>query len=87
MIWWMNCAFSTIVLVVSVWAVLDPRVKTRLFGTAAFSCIGLFSALHMHKPGLVFTVEVAPAISLSLAFVSYGMLVYYARGSLWERRA
>jgi hypothetical protein len=92
MIWWINCAVSTVVLILSVWAVLDPRVPTRLFGTVSFSCFGLFAALHMRKPGFpgFFSGESAVALSVIVLIISAWLFAHYQgkqRRSVNEERA
>ena len=51
MIWWINCIANSIVLTVCLWAVLNPRVQTHIVGTVSLSGLGLFSAMHILKPG------------------------------------
>ncbi len=51
MIAWVNAVSSAVVLGVCVWAVLHPRVETRIVGTLSLSSLGLFSALNILRPG------------------------------------
>ncbi len=46
-IWWMNLVSNAVVLAVCVWAVLNQRVDTKIFGTLSLSSLGLFAAINL----------------------------------------
>lgn len=86
MIWWVNFVCSTIVLGVSLWAVLHEGLRTRIFGTVIFSCLGLLAALHMRKPVLpgFFSDASALALSLGAMVIAVWLLAYYQAKQLQE---
>jgi len=87
MIWWLQCACGAIALGVSLWAVLDKRVKTRVFGTLAFSGVGLIAALHMQqRPVLIKQMPDAVVLmfSIALALLAVAMLLHYVERSFTQ---
>lgn len=50
-IWWMNLVSNAVVLAVCVWAVLNQRVDTKIFGTLSLSSLGLFAAINLLRLG------------------------------------
>lgn len=69
MIWSINIVCSAIALVISVWAVLSPNIRTRVLGTIAFSCLGLFAAVHIRKPILWDSLPNTSALVLSMTMM------------------
>lgn len=78
MIWWANFVSNAIVLAVCVWAVLNPRVHTHIVGTVSLSCLGLFSAMSIFKPGFAgfFSAQSQTFANVSLACLA---LWFYLR--------
>lgn len=46
-----NLASCVIILMFCLWAVLDKRVRTHMFGTLALACVAFFAVLNIAKPG------------------------------------
>jgi hypothetical protein len=79
MIWWANFISNAIVLVVCVWAVLNTHVQTKIIGTIALSCLGLFSAMNIVKPGFAgfFSTESQTFANISLACLALWFYLRY----------
>jgi hypothetical protein len=79
MIWWINFTSNAIVLAVCLWAVLNPRVHTKIVGTVSMSSLGLFSAMNILKPGFagVFSIESQTFANASLACLALWFYVRY----------
>ena len=79
MIWWLNVISSAIILAVCLWAVLNPRVETRIVGTISRSGLGLFSALNILKPGFAgfFSDHSQTMANVSLATLALWCYVHY----------
>jgi small-conductance mechanosensitive channel len=87
MIWWLQCACGAIALGVCLWAVLDTRVKTRIFGTLCFSCVGLVAALHMQRNHALIRAlpdAVVLMFSIALALLAVAMLLHYLERSFTQ---
>jgi hypothetical protein len=79
MIWWINFVSNMIVLAICLWAVLNPRVETKIVGTVSLSSLGIFSALTVLKPGMLgfWETEAQTMANVSLAALFlWGFLRY-----------
>ena len=79
MIWWINFVSNMIVLAICLWAVLNPKVETKIVGTISLSSLGIFSALTVLKPGMLgfWETEAQTMANVSLAALFlWGFLRY-----------
>jgi hypothetical protein len=85
MIWWLNFFCAAFVLVLSLWAVLDQRVKTRVSGTVAFSALGVFASLLMRGPLALVGVPQGLALLMSMGVLglAIALLMHYIESSLF----
>ena len=81
MIWWVNFISNAIVLSVCLWAVLNPKVETRIVGTFSLSSLGIFSALNILRPGVFgfWETESQTMANVSLACLFLWVYIRYQR--------
>ena len=81
MIWWINFVSNLVVLAICLWAVLNPKVETKICGTISLSSLGLFSALTILKPGVLgfWETEAQTMVNVSLACLFVWGFIRYQR--------